>query len=149
MTVRSIIQGGRGAGKTYRMMSEIHSLLISGRRPDVLVIFPEMRYVHWWIREWQDRFPQVPPPDYMTIGNMPFRIRGRKVARVFVEDVDSIPDGIYNPAFLDLYPAMASFDDSEITFTSNWILENLTAHRAKHTSRSVLRRLAVQMRIDD
>lgn len=144
MIERNVILGGRGSGKTYRIMTEIHELLTTGQRPEVLVVFPTLDYLHWWVRMWQDRFPHIQPPDYVSIASM-HRIRGRRFSKVYVEDVDSVRDGIYNEAFRDIEIAIAHSEDPEITFVSNWILENQKAHRApKQTSRSVLRRLAIQ-----
>ncbi len=120
MIERNVIFHGRGGGKTYTIMTEIHDLIVGqNRRSDVLVIFPNMSYLHWWGREWTNRFPHIPMPRYTSINAME-RVRGLRLAKVFVEDIEAIPDGIYSEKLEALYPTFVEADDPEITFTCGY-----------------------------
>jgi hypothetical protein len=124
----NIIQRGRGGGKTYAIMTEINDLITQQRRQEILVVFPDHHYVYWWVGEWRRRFGSTPPPEYITVANR-LKLRGRRVAKVYVEDVDQIPDGIYNDVFREIAPAMwSAFDDAEIICTSSWIGMNQITH---------------------
>lgn len=125
MIDRQIIFGGRGCGKTYQIMTEIHELIRDGKRADILVIFPTMSYLHWWTREWQQRFPHVPMVSYTSMQAMD-RVRGRRVKYVFIEDIGESPDGIYTDKLDWLYPCM-SFGGN-ITFTCRTTLLGDRSH---------------------
>ena len=133
----NIIQAGRGAGKTYTMMTEINELITQQRRQEILVVFPDHHYVYWWVGEWRRRFGSTPPPEYITVANR-LKLRGRRVAKVYVEDVDQIPDGIYNDVFKEIAPAMwSALDDAEIICTSSWIGMNSKTHSKITTTANI------------
>lgn len=114
MIDRQIIYGGRGSGKTYKMMTEIYELAKSGERSDILVIFPSMNYLHFWQREWERRFPYVPMVAYTSLQAMD-RVRNRTFKYVYVEDIDEQSGGIYDDKLVWLYPSMQH--GGTITFT--------------------------------
>lgn len=109
-----VLPGGRGSGKTHAVMSEIHDLILAGERPKILVVFPDAHYVYWWGREWERRFP-FEMPRYTTIQRMDV-VRGLRLRHVYVEDIDNVPDGIYNPKVNDLRIATLR-DGGTITYT--------------------------------
>lgn len=128
MTEYNIILSARQSGKTYRLMTEIHEMIVAGRYGEVLVVFPAHNWAHWWVRAWQDRFPWVPIPEHISINNT-LNVRGRRLAKVYVEDVDQIQDGIYNERFNDIWPALVSpFGDEEVVFTSSLLDINQRSH---------------------
>lgn len=126
MIERYVLQGGRGGGKTYAIMTEIHDRIIAGERANILVIFPTMNHLTWWRDAWNQRFPHIPMPDYTSMGAMN-RVRGKRVKHVYVEDIDSSDEGIYAEKFMWLYPCIQSH--GTITFTCSPIIGNDTAHR--------------------
>jgi hypothetical protein len=123
MIERTIIQRGRGCGKTYALMGMIHDEIVAGRRGELILVLPQMPHLHWWTREWENRFPRVPFPAYTHINSME-RVRGRRFRKVYVDDVDLLDDGIYNDKLQYLYPSLAAYDDAEIVYTASPIPEN-------------------------
>ena len=134
MIQREIIFGGRGCGKTYQIMTEIHELIRDGKRADILVIFPTMNYLHWWTREWQNRFPHVPMVSYTSMQAMD-RVRGRRVKFVFIEDIGESDDGIYSEKLEWLYPCL-SFGGT-ITFTCRTTLLGDRSHSRSKTKKEI------------
>lgn len=110
----SVLFGTRQSGKTYTIMTEIHDLILAGERAGILVVFPNMSYVHWWINEWRRRFPSIPPPTYTSIESMD-RVRGRRLRDVYVEDIDGVADGIYHEKLN--YLSVVLEPDGSITYT--------------------------------
>lgn len=137
--VHSVIVSGKQMGKTYTMMTEIHDLIVRGRHGDVLVVFPTSNYLHWWVREWQNRFPWVPMVDY-TIGNNVLKVRGRQYGKIYVEDVDAYPNGIYEDKFQDLNMCLVG-DDAEIVFSCSLLPVNQKSHNATVTVKRVYGKL--------
>lgn len=149
----NIIQGGRGSGKTYTIMTEINELIVQQRRPEIIVVFPHHHYVYWWLGEWRRRFGSTPPPDYVTVSNR-LKLRGRQLAKVYVEDINEIPDGIHNEIFDELRLNLRSpLGDNEIVCTSGWILSNLKTHSkvtsAADITRDRIRRVKTERELQD
>ena len=117
-----IVQAGRGAGKTYSLMNEINDALKTTNWSEVMVVFPEAQYAHWWIREWQIRFPAARVPNYVT-ANSTYRARGHSLRRVYIEDVDQFPDGIYDDSLQTVFFGIR-FDNATVLANSNTILIN-------------------------
>lgn len=117
-----VIYNDRQGGKTYTIMTEIHDLILAGERPWIMVVFPTMNYVHWWGRMWMARFPSIPLPNYTSVQGMD-RVRGRKLRHVFVEDIDGVVDGIYDPKLNHLRAALVP--GGTITFTCSQIPEGV------------------------
>lgn len=116
MIERNVIFNGRGGGKTYTIMTEMHELIVQGRRSDILVIFSTLDMAYWFKREWEYRFPHVQMPRYTSINAMD-RVRGLRVAKVYVENIEQIPDGIYNEKLNWVLPCFVDAVDPEIIFT--------------------------------
>lgn len=112
-----VMQSNRRCGKTYTIMTEIHDLIIQGRRSEILVVCPSLNYVYWWVREWQRRFPHLPMVDYTSMQAMD-RVRGKWYSRIFVEDINLSPseEGMYDEK-LNLLRFTARAEDAEIVYT--------------------------------
>lgn len=137
----NVITNGRAGGKTWTIMHEMHDLILAGRRADVLVVFPNMSYLSWWRGMWEDLFPQIPMPRYISINNRE-RVRGLQVAKIYVEDIDTYENGIWDQRFYDIWPALRSaHNDEEVVFTSSWLDLNLRSHSRITKKSDVLRRL--------
>lgn len=123
-----MIFSGRQAGKTYTIMNEIHDLIVAGRRAEVLIVFPNMTYLHWWTRMWESMFPHIPMPKYVSIGNT-MSVRGLRVAKIYVEDIDGYENGIYDERFNNIWPALFSaLNDEEVVFTCSPFPLNQRSH---------------------
>ena len=143
MIEREIIFARRGGGKTYKIMTEIHDLIRSGSRADVLVIFPTMSYLHWWTREWEERFPHVPMVAYTALTAMD-RVRGRTFKNVYVEDIIMDDEGINSTKLTWLYPCLKG--EGTITFTVRPIEINQRSHSESKTSKQAQRAALERMR---
>lgn len=115
MIDKQIIFAGRGGGKTYKIMTEIHDLIKAGERSDIVVVFPTMNYLHWWAREWQDRFPFVAMPFYTSMVAME-RVRGLRFKHAYIEDIDKDPEGIYSEK-IGAWLVFSLLEGGTITFT--------------------------------
>lgn len=135
-----VIQNGRGGGKSDAVMGEVHELIAAGRASEVLIVFPDQRQAYHWVRMWHDVFPFVLVPEYVTINNM-LRVRGRQYSRIFIENVDTYENGIYEEKLDYLWPCLRSpFNDEEITFTSSPLELNQRSHSATSTRADMLRK---------
>lgn len=122
MVTEYIMTGGRGSGKTYASMTEIHELIIAGERPTILVVFPERSDVQWWFEEWNYRFPHIPMPNYTGIDNM-LGIRGRRWRHVYIEHADEI--GWQNEK---LWENTSLYPDAVVTYIYNCRHDGGEAH---------------------
>lgn len=136
MIEKEIIFSGRQGGKTYQMMTEIQELIVTGHRSEILVIFPTLEYVHWWTREWQIRFPHVSMVAYTMLTAMD-RVRGKVFKYVFIEDIDTQPDGVYSEQLQWLYPSMP--EGGTITFSCSPNELSLRSHSQRKTADQVMR----------
>lgn len=135
-----VVQNNRQLGKTERIMHEIHEFMLAGRRRDVLVVLPAMSHLYFWKASWDSLFPQMPMPDYVTMTSRE-RVRGRQFAKIYVEDIDTYQEGIYDPALWDLWPALRSpHGGEEVVFTSSTISLNQKSHNVVHTPASLKQR---------
>lgn len=136
---------GRGAGKTYRQMTWVHDAMVAGER--VLGVFPNLAQYEWWLSEWRRRFPQMRPPDYVTAQSVN-RARGRRVTKIFVDNVEEFPDGIYDRAFETIWPCLDPTVQEawEIYITANCLDLNWKSHNATVTKSDVLKRVAARLR---
>lgn len=124
----NVILRGRGGGKTWTIMHEMHDLILAGRATDILVVFPDTNYLIWWRRMWSELFPQVPMPRYISIQRCE-RVRGLQVVKIYVEDIDGYEDGIYDQRFEYIWPCLRSpLGDEEVIFTSGWLVLNQRSH---------------------
>ena len=140
MTEFNVIFNGRQMGKTYTIMTEIHDLIVAGRATEVLIVFPAVNWVHWWVREWQSRFPFVPMVDYTTINNN-LNVRGKRYSKIYVEDVGNIDDGVHNNRLEDIFMTLLSpFNDEEVVFTCSPIELNQRSHNGRVTKADVFAR---------
>lgn len=106
--------GGRGSGKTYASMTQIHDLIIAGERPNICIVFPNKDSVQWWYEAWNQRFPHIPMPTYTTVHNT-LNTRGRRWRYVYVTDASAIDGGwrndkLWQTVLVDLTP------DAEIVY---------------------------------
>ena len=100
----NVIYGDRQSGKTYRMMTEMHEMILAGARASMVVLFPELRMAENFRGAWVNRFPHVPMPDYAIVtGNM-LPMRGRTAKHVYVENIDMLEEGIYDPRIVGYFP---------------------------------------------
>lgn len=137
MKLLRVIQNVRGGGKSDAVMGEIHELIVAGRGPEVLLVFPTQSQAYHWCRVWQDVFPFVPVPEFVTINNM-LRVRGRQYSRIFIEDIHEYELGIYEPKLDYLWPCLRSrFNDEEVVFTSSPTELNARSHNATMTRADV------------
>ena len=143
MIDRQIIFAGRGGGKTYRIMTEIHDLIKAGERSDIVVVFPTMNYLHWWTRAWQERFPFVAMPFYTSMQAME-RVRGRRFKYAYVEDIDTDPEGIYNEKICD-WLVFSMLEGGTITFTCGINLLNERSHNEHKTPAEIMRETRLKM----
>lgn len=135
-----VIQNGRRGGKSNEVMGEVHELIVAGRASEVLIVFPDQRQAYHWIREWHDVFPYVPVPEYTTINNM-LKVRGMRLSKVFIENVEDYENGIYEPKLDYLWPCLLSpFNDEEIVFTSSPTDLNWRSHSAVVRKADIVKR---------
>jgi len=145
----NVIQSNRGEGKTYQIMTEINELVVQQRRQDVMVVFPDVRYAYWWISAWRNRFGSTPPPDYITVQNR-LKLRGRRLAKVYVEDVDTLESGIYDDLFAEIEPSMwSAHGDVEVVVTSSPIALNNRTHSRITTSADIKSEFLLRLRSTD
>lgn len=138
MIEHNVILNGRGSGKTWTIMNEMHELILAGRRAELLVVFPDVHYLSWWRNMWDGLFPQVPMPRYISINNR-VRVRGLQVAKIYVEDIDGYEQGIWDERFRDIWPCLFSpFNDEEVVFTSSWLPLNQRTHSRIASRESVI-----------
>lgn len=138
-----VLPGPRQGGKTYQFMTEIHELIQQGRRSEILVVFPEMGYLHFWTREWEQRFPHVPTTDYTVMESMD-RIRGKYYGEIFVEDIETYQEGIYEDKIQYLYAALT--EGGSITFSYSPTGLSQRSHSKKTSVADLIRR---RTRIND
>lgn len=142
----NVIQSGRREGKTHTIMTEIHEWIVAGRLAEILIVFPAQNWVYWWTREWQSRFPYVPMPKYVTLTNT-MSVRGARFSKIYVEDVDGIESGIYNPKLLDIYPCLLSpLGDEEVIFTCSPLELNQRSHNAETSKKMAMDKAAARIR---
>lgn len=135
----NVIQNGRGGGKTYDIMTEIGNLVVAGRRPEILIVFPAINYLHFWSGEWRRRFGGMPMPEYVAINNT-LKIRGREFSKIYVEDINTYEDGIYDQRLeMSVFPYIYGVHgDCEVVFTSSQIPTNQRSHSVVKTSQDVM-----------
>lgn len=121
-----VIQAGRGAGKTYNMMTAVHEYVQAHSWEGVVIVVPDHRMVHWWVRSWQERFPFLSVPNVLSVRSLD-RVRGTRLRRVYIEDVDRFEDGIYDQSLEMVWFALRG-DDSEVYVTSSLNRLNDAAH---------------------
>ena len=123
-----IIQAGRGAGKTYNMMTAVQEYVNAHSWEGVLVVVPDHRMVHWWVREWQQRFPFLTVPKVLSVRSLD-RVRGYRLHRVFIDNVDWLEDGIYDQD-LDMvwFALRGDAYEAEVYVTSSLNRLNDSAH---------------------
>lgn len=137
----NVVLNGWGKGKTYEIMSEIHDLIIAGRGSEILVVFPTLDYLHWWTRAWQDRFPQIPMVDYVSVTNT-LKLRGRFYTKIYVEDIDLYDEGIYDERLIGITVSLRSHsNDEELVLTCSPTVLSLRSHSRITTSKDVMKRL--------
>lgn len=125
-----VIQNVCRGGKSNEVMGEVHELIVAGRASEILLVFSDKQQAYQWVREWQDVFPFVPAPDYVTINNM-LNVRGKQVSRVFIENVEMYENGIYEEKLEWLWPCLRSpLNDEQIVFTSSPLELNQRSHSA-------------------
>lgn len=117
-----VIQSGRGSGKTYTIMQEIKEAIVAGTAPsEIAVVLPDASYIHWWTRMWQHLMgTSVRPPEIMAYTNAGIRLRGARLKRLYIEDIDGYAEGVYDSRINDILPAA----DEEVVFTSSWNVRN-------------------------
>lgn len=129
MVEHNVILGGRQSGKTWRIMHEIHDLIVAGQVKDsIVVVFPSLDQAYFWVRTWHDLFGTMQPPIYVTINNR-LKLRGRILARIYVENVEHYDDGIYDERLQELQIGLHSvLGDEEVIYTSGWLPLNQRSH---------------------
>lgn len=152
MIEASVYLGGRGGGKTYAMLTEINELIVQGRRSEIVVVLKDPPALHWFTRVWYERFPTIEMPEYILITNR-LKLRGKRLGKVFVENVELYEDGIYDERIVELFIGMtgALHDDPEIVFTSGWLELNQRSHSKQLTAREIaaekVRKVIAQKRL--
>lgn len=121
-----VIQAGRGAGKTYNMMTEIRKYMTEHSWERVLVVLPSASHVHWWTRVWQERFPFLTIPRTVSVRDI-YRTAGLHVNRIYIDNIDLIEDGWWNTDLDYLWPCLTG-DDPEVYITSSLDPLNFYAH---------------------
>jgi len=121
-----VIQAGRGAGKTYNMMTEIRRYMTEHSLPRVLVVLPSASHIHWWTRSWQERFPFLTIPRIVSVRDI-YRASGYRVDRIYIDNIDLIEDGWWNNELNDLWYCLTG-DDPEVYITSSLDSLNQEAH---------------------
>lgn len=117
-----VIQNGRGAGKTYTIMQEIKEAIVAGTAPsEIAVVLPGSYHIHNWTRQWQYLMgTAMRPPEIMSYTTAGIRLRGARLKRLYIEDIDGYAEGVYDSRINDILPAA----DEEIVFTSSWNVRN-------------------------
>lgn len=121
-----VIQAGRRAGKTYNMMTAVQEYVNAHSWEGVLVVVQDHRMVHWWMREWQQRFPFLTVPKVLSVRSLD-RVRGYRLRRVFIDNVDMLEDGIYDQDLQMVWFALRDAE-AEVYVTSGLNRLNDSAH---------------------
>ena len=119
-----ILTGGRQSGKTYTIMQEIHNLILEGLRPSILLVFMYLSSAEDWLAMWNRLFPQQPMPQYTTIENR-LGIRGRTFEYVYIEHVESLAEGVYDPRIGEIVMMNAG---GVVTYTYSPTVLSLRSH---------------------
>lgn len=107
-----VINSSRGLGRTPGIIEEIQAAL--GARESVLVVCHSGPDIEEFMAIWNDRLPYYARPEYMSMNNR-IRAYGRRFDRVYVEDVEFLDGGIYDPYIMqDILPSV----QKSITFTA-------------------------------
>ena len=112
----SVIFRPRQMGKTSLIMDEIHELAVQNRTTEVLVVVPNQMHREFWEREWRNKYPALRPPAFLSLQNT-LSARGRRYEKIYVEDIDLEPEGIYSEKLRDILPSLAHAREPELIFT--------------------------------
>ena len=129
-----VLFNNRQGGKTWAIMDEIKELAVQNRTAEVLVIVPSMSHREWWIREWRSKYPALTCPRIESLQS-PVGVRGRRFEKIYIEDIDVNPEGIYDQKLWDVWPCLAWAREPEVTFTCSplpFAYESLVEQDKRH-----------------
>lgn len=126
MVAEYVMTGGRGSGKTYASMTEIHELILAGERPTILIVLQELDDLNWWYEMWNQRFPHIPMPTYTTLRNT-LGVSGRRWKHVYIEYATDMDDGWRNGKLWGTVLCNLSAD-AEIVYIYNHNYDSGSAH---------------------
>jgi hypothetical protein len=112
----SVVFRPRQMGKTSLIMDDIHELAVQNRTTEVLVVVPSASHREFWERVWRNKYPALRPPAFLSLQNT-LSVRGRRYEKIYVEDIDLEPEGIYSEKLRDILPCLAWAREPELIFT--------------------------------